>query len=76
MSTATEAQARFNFDFLLAHHGSICILNAITQDAQQWVDDHLPNDAMHWGQRGTVIEPRYAGDIVQGIINDGLVVQS
>ena len=76
MSTATEAQARFNFDFLLANHGSLRILCALTPDARRWVDDHLPNDAMHWGQRGTVIEPRYVGDIVQGIINDGLVVQS
>ena len=76
MSTATEAQARFNFDFLLANHGSICILCALTPDARRWVDDHLPNDALHWGPCGTVIEPRYVGDIVHGIVNDGLVVHS
>ena len=74
MSTATEAQARFDFD--LANHGSIFILDAVTHKANLWVDDHLPNDAMHWGPCGTVIEPRYVGDIVHGIVNDGLVVHS
>lgn len=63
-------------DFLLDNHGSVCILNAITPDAAQWVDDHLPDDALCWGPVGTVIEPRYVGDIVQGVINDGLVVRS
>ena len=74
MSTATAVQVQF--DFHLANHGSLRILYALTPDARRWVDDHLPNDAMHWGPCGTVIEPRYVGDIVHGIVNDGLVVHS
>lgn len=63
-------------DFLLANHGSVCILNAITAEACQWADDHLTDDALRWGPSGIVIEPRYVGDIVQGIVDDGLLVQS
>ena len=63
-------------DFLLANHGSVSILSAITPDAAQWVDDHLPHDALCWGPAGTVIEPRYVGDILQGIISGGLVVRA
>lgn len=63
-------------DFLFADHGSITVLSAITPAALQWVDEHLPEDAQHWGPAGTVIDPRYVADIVQGIINDGLVVRA
>ena len=63
-------------DFYLADHGSITILNAVTPEAAQWVDDHLPDDALFWGPGGTVVEPRYVRDILQGIISDGLVVRA
>lgn len=61
-------------DFRIDNHGSILILNALTPAAQEWVADHIPEDAMSWGAHGTVVEPRYMGDIVDGIINDGLEV--
>ena len=63
-------------DFLLANHGSLYDLNALTAGASQWVDDHLPVDALRWGPVGIIIEPRYVGDIMQGIVDDGLLVQS
>lgn len=61
-------------DFRLSNHGSICILFAVTAAAQQWVAEHLPEDAQTWGRNGTVVEPRYVGDIVDGIEADGMVV--
>ena len=63
-------------DFLLANHGSFCILSALSAGASRWVDDHLPVDALRWGPIGIIIEPRYVGDIMQGIVDDGLLVQS
>ena len=71
-----ETAVQVEFDFDLSNHGSICILNAITHKASLWVDDHLPNDALHWGPCSIVIEPRYVGNILQGIVDDGLLVQS
>lgn len=65
-----------NADFRLDNHGSVVILHALTQVAEQWVEDYLPADRLTWGRTGTVVEPRYVGDIVDGIQNDGLEIES
>lgn len=62
-------------DFTLIDHGSIVVLNANTDAARSWADDHLPADRTTWGPHGTVIEPRYVGDIVDGIQGDGLEIE-
>ena len=59
-------------DFAVANHGSILILHALTDAAREWVDEHLPSHAMTWGRNGTVVEPRYIADIVEGIRAAGL----
>lgn len=60
-------------DFLFADHGSVTILTPLTEAAQEWADNNLPDDALTFG-RGIVIEPRYAGPILEGIVEDGLTV--
>lgn len=59
-------------DFLLVDHGSILILTALSDEAKEWIDDHLPDDRQTWGPNGTVVEPRYIGLILEGIESDGL----
>lgn len=61
-------------DFTVFDHGSIVILNALTEQAQAWVDEHLPEDRLTWGVNGVVIEPRYVDAIIEGIIDAGLDV--
>ena len=63
-------------DFSVANHGSVMILHALTDAARTWVDEHLPRDATTWGHSGTVVEPRYIVDIVEGIRADGLEVRT
>lgn len=60
-------------DFLFANHGSITVLTPLTEAAQDWASEHLPDDAMRWCG-GIVIEPRYWPDIIWGINDDGLTV--
>lgn len=62
-------------DFTVQNHGSLFILYAHSNDATQWVADHIPDDAMLWGPNGIVVEHRYISDIVDGIQNDGLEVE-
>lgn len=62
------------YDFSFTNHGSITILTANTPEAKEWVKEHLPEDATTWGPNGTVIEPRYADDILDGLQADGLSV--
>jgi hypothetical protein len=63
-------------DFRFENHFSVCVLYALTRAAEQWVADHLPDDALMWGHNGTVIEPRYAGAILQGLVADGFMVHA
>jgi hypothetical protein len=63
-------------DFRIDNHGSILILTADTASARAWANENLPDDRQRWGQGGTVVEPRYIADIVQGIEADGLTVSS
>lgn len=59
-------------DMTFANHGSIVIMTAHTPAAQAWVAEHIPEDAITWGPNGIVIEPRYVGDIMEGVLSDGL----
>lgn len=63
-------------DFLFSDHGSVTILTALTAAANEWIDAHLPEDRQTWGPCGTVIEPRYAAAIIEGLQADGLTVNA
>jgi len=57
--------------FELQAEGTILYFRALTQKARRWVTKHIPDEA-HFGG-GFVCEPRYADDIVDGMIEAGLV---
>jgi hypothetical protein len=61
-----------DFDFI--QHGSICLLTPLSEAAQEWAKEHLPEDVMLWGKHSLVIEPRYAEPILTGISDAGLTV--
>ncbi len=69
-----EASAPVASDFKFTCHGTLCILDALTPAAQKWANENLSEDRTMWGACGTVIEPRYVGDILEGIANSGLTV--
>lgn len=62
-----------NTDFTVRDEGSIFLLTPETPEADAWVAEHLPEDAMRFG-KAVVIEHRYVSDIVDGIQADGLEV--
>jgi hypothetical protein len=60
------------FDFCLDQCGGIFVLTAQTENACLWTLDHLPEDAT-----GSVfIEHRYIDDIVRGIFDAGMRIES
>ncbi len=65
--------AKEHRDVDLARHGSIDLLTPLTPQAQTWMDENISNDAQWFGS-ALAVEPRYAPDIVQGMIDDGLAV--
>ena len=58
-------------DFDIEKHGSVVLLRPVTSDADSWVSEHIPDDAMHFAG-AVVVEPRYVGDLLAGICRDGL----
>jgi hypothetical protein len=64
-------------DFFLENHGSVLLLRPQTVSARIWVDDHIGKDNGFQPYYPIIcVEHRYIADIVQGIQNDGLAVQS
>jgi hypothetical protein len=64
-------------DFSVENHGSIFLLRPLTDSAKSWVEEHIGEDngfQPYWPT--VVVEPRYVADIVEGMQNDGLAVQS
>lgn len=62
-------------DFYVRIEGGIVLFTPVTGEALDWVDEHLPDDCMTFGD-AYVVEHRYAYDIMQGIINDGLTLEA
>ena len=60
-------------DVVVSNHGSIVTLALLTKEAQDWVSDHIPDDAQWFGGQ-LAVEPRYAGNVIDGMEGDGLVV--
>jgi hypothetical protein len=61
-------------DFEITGGETVYLLHPITRAARAWVDEHLPRDAQRLGD-AVVVEWRYIGDIVGGVIGDGLAVR-
>ena len=61
-------------DIGVNNHGTIVLFTGLTEAGQQWLDKNIDPDAMT--SCGSVAcEHRYASDIAQGAINDGLEVR-
>lgn len=59
------------FDIILHDDFSMVVFYPTTVLGSDWLDEHLPDDCPRIGE-GYAVESRYATDIVEGIIADGL----
>lgn len=60
-------------DVKLYDYGSIILFTPLTDAAREWMDSNLPEDAPMLGD-SVAVERRYAGDIVCGMREDGLLL--
>lgn len=60
-------------DFRVYCEGSIFLLTPLTEAANLWVDEHLPEDRMTFAG-ATVVEHRYINDLVEALIAEGYTV--
>ena len=60
-------------DFNLSNEGSLFLLAALTPEADDWCEAHLPSDRLLYAGC-VVIEPRFVENIVEGIHADELTI--
>lgn len=61
--------------FTVEDHGSIVLVRPLTADVSEWLTDHTDPDASQWYGGALVVEPRYVGDLVTGLVEDGFAAQ-
>lgn len=62
-----------NPDFVAENHGTLIMLQPVSDAAKEWVAEHLPEDAQWLGPR-VAIDHRCYPPIADGIVNDGFVL--
>ncbi len=60
-------------DIVIRDHVSIVLLETLTIRAHEWLVEHT-QDAQWFGE-ALAVEPRYVADIVNGAVEEGLVVR-
>ena len=61
-------------DARVADHGSVFLVTPTSNRGEDWLEENLGEDATRWG-RGYAVEHRFVGDIVEGMLGDGLAVR-
>jgi len=61
-------------DVRIANHGSIVLVRPVTKAAEEWLNDNVGGEAQYFGN-ALACEPRYVGDLLHGMENDGLIVK-
>jgi hypothetical protein len=72
---ATSGTSPTQTDFICENHSSVFLLRPISPSAFDWISQRIPDDAQIFGN-AVVVEHRYIAGIVQGIMRNGLAVQS
>jgi hypothetical protein len=60
-------------DVEVMNEGTIFLFTPLTQEAKDWIESHV-EDPMYYGN-SLVVEHRYALDLAEGMVNDGLCVR-
>ena len=60
-------------DLIVHGHGSNYLLRSNSEFGRDWISDHIPEDAMTFGQ-GIVVKRRYIAEIIEAAGNDGNVI--
>jgi len=60
-------------DVIVWHDGSITLVRPVSDAAEQWIAEHVPDDAPWFGP-ALAVEPRYVDDLIAGMRDAGLEV--
>lgn len=63
-------------DLRFSSHGSIVTIAPETERGRQWMDDNLAAESWQWLGNSLGVEWRFAEDIFNGALGDGLEVEN
>lgn len=65
-----------HIDIRIECHGSIDLFRPLTRAGREWLAAKAPQDEEHsYFGSALAVEPRYALNFINGMTNDGLIVQ-
>ena len=62
-------------DVLIENHGAIALLTPMTPDAHEWIEENLEIEPWQWIGCSIACEPRCLDGIIDGLQENGLVVE-
>ncbi len=62
-------------DVHVENEGSIFVFTPMTPAAREWVDDNVHSEPWQWTGASLCVDHRFARDLAQGMLTDGLNVQ-
>lgn len=62
-------------DVFISNQGSIVMIRPLTQKAKDWVEANVQLEGYQWLGDSFACEPRYADDLISGMLGDDLEVE-
>lgn len=59
-------------DFEVNDEGTIVQIIPVSQTAKDWIDENVESEGWQWLGRALCIDHRYAEDIIDGMLSEGL----
>lgn len=56
--------------------GSVAMFDPLTPNAHAWIEEHLSLESWQWLGRRFSVEHGYVGDLIAGMLGDGLQVNA
>jgi hypothetical protein len=61
-------------DIQIEDHGTIVLVRPLTPVGKEWLETHTESEPWQWIGPALSVAWRYADDLIEGMIADGLVV--
>jgi hypothetical protein len=62
-------------DFSVVNHGSVVLVTPQSRKAKKFVNEQIVLDGWQWLGDSFAVEPRFVGNLLDGIIQEGMTVQ-
>lgn len=68
-----NAAVKHEMDVWMENHGSLVLFRPMSDAAREWMQNHTSNEAQ-WFGGALVVEPRYAFEFAEALMENGYVV--